>query len=497
MLGGMAAAPRRRFPRRTALFAGGVFSSVAGGRRADGGTARAGRTPDRRSLERLRGAIAGRLVVPDDEGYDAARRVFYWNERLATRPLAIVRCGVEDDAARAVEFARRHDLEIAVRAGGHAHLAWGGSNGLVIDLSPLTRIAVDPRRRVVHAQAGALSGAVARAAAPHGLVPVLGQCPAVGATGVILGGGLGWLAGLFGACCDNLVAARVVTSDGRAVAVDANRAEDLWWGLRGAGANFGVTTSLTARLHPLGPVLGGDVHYAVADARAVLRGFRDLMERAPDSLQATLNLTRGPRGLFVSLCETGGSAAADRTLDALRAIARPTREAVQWQPYADLAEKAAATAPGNAPATAGRMIETVYRRRMDDDLIDIVVDRLAAASPDTILGLSHFMHGAVCRVAPTATAFPHRDAGAVHLRLASSWSDPREAAGRFAEGEQWRALLRPVADEGIYANYQTYAAPAGAKAIFGPNHARLAALKAVHDPDNVFRRNANVPPAAV
>lgn len=479
---------RRRFVQRFPAFAGAGFFSTAGA----GQTAARQPRIDRDALAGLRGKIAGSLVVPDDDDYPAARRVFYWNPRTETRPVAIVRCATGDDVARSVEFARRHALDIAVRAGGHAHLGWGGSDGLVIDLSPLGRITVDPVRRVVHAGAGALGGAIARAAAPTGLVPVLGQCPGVGATGVILGGGLGWLAGSFGACCDSLLAARLVTADSRTVAVDGNRAPDLLWGLRGAGANFGVTTSFTARLHPLGRVLGGDIHYAVADARAVLRGFRALMESAPDSLQATLNLTNGPRGLFVSLCQAGDEAAAERTLHTLRAIARPTREAVRWQPYADLAEKAAATAQGDAPAW--RAIETVYRDRIDDEIIGIVVDQLGSAPPDTILGLSHFMHGAVCRVEPAATAFPHRRAHSVHLRFATTWSDPRDARERFARGEEWLRLLRPAADERIYANYQTYSAPAGAAAVFGGNHARLAALKAVHDPDNAFRRNANVPP---
>jgi hypothetical protein len=287
----------------------------------------------------------------------------------------------------------------------------------------------------------------------------------------------------------------LVTADSRTVTVDGGRAPDLLWGLRGAGANFGVTTSFTARLHPLGRVLGGDIHYAVADARAVLRGFRALMESAPDSLQATLNLTPGPRGLFVSLCQSGDEAAAERTLHMLRTIARPTREAVRWQPYADLAEKAAATNPGDAPAPAWRAIETVYRDSIDDEIIGIIVDQLGRATPDTILGLSHFMHGAVCRVEPTATAFPHRRAHSVHLRLATTWSDPRHSDERFAQGEEWRRLLRPAADERIYANYQTYVAPAGAAAVFGDNHARLVALKTIHDPDNTFRRNANVAPA--
>ena len=150
-------------------------------------------------FERLRTKLKGRLILPGDSAYEGARRVFYWNPRTERIPAAIVRCGHEEDVVRAVEFARHHELEVAVRAGGHSHLAWGSSNGLVIDLSPLKQISIDADRRIVRAQAGVLSGEVARAAGRHGLVPVLGQCPGVGATGLTLGGGLGWLSGLFGA----------------------------------------------------------------------------------------------------------------------------------------------------------------------------------------------------------------------------------------------------------------------------------------------------------
>jgi FAD/FMN-containing dehydrogenase len=482
---------RRHFLGQAAAVTVGVASAACAGR-----LAAAQRVPiDPAALQTLRDRVRGRLVVPGDETYDRDRRVFYTNPRTETTPAVIVQCGHVDDVPRAVEFARRHGLELAVRAGGHSHMAWGSSGGLVVDLAPLRRISVDPDRRIVTAEGGVLGGEVAVAAGRHGLVPVLGQCPGVGATGVTLGGGLGWLAGLFGACCDNLLSASVVTADGRTLEASADADPDLLWGLRGAGANFGVATSFTGRLHPLGPVVGGDIHYDPRDARAVLRGFRDVMRDAPDALQATLNLTRGERGLFVSLCHAGDEADAERLLATLRAIARPTREVVRRQDYATLATKAAATAPATGAAPAFRSIEAVYRDQVSDEIVDLFVDRLASAPPDAIFGLSHYMHGAVCRVAPAATAFPHRQAHSVHLRVACQWSDPGESAARFAWTDEWRRLCRPRSDEAIYANYQTYDTEAGGAAIFAANHGRLAQLKARLDPDNVFHRNANVSPA--
>lgn len=444
---------------------------------------------------RLRAKLKGRLVLPGDATYENARRVFYWNPRTERAPLAVVQCGHEEDAVRAVEFARERALEVAVRSGGHSHLGWGSSHGIVIDLSPLKQISIDPQRRVIRAQAGVLGGEVARAAGEHDLVPVLGQCPGVGATGVTLGGGLGYLSGLFGACCDHLLSARLVTADTRTLDVNAESDPDLFWALRGAGANFGVTTSFEARLQSIGPVLGGDVHFAVRDARAVLRGFREIMHDAPDGFQGTLNLTPGERGLFLSLSHSGAETEADAMLRKVRSIAAPTKELVQRQPFATLAVKAAATNPGNTPAPAFRAIQTVYRERITDDVIDLLVDQLAQASPDVIFGLSHYMHGEVCRVKPDATAFPHRQAHSVHLRAAYHWSDPRANEARFAWGEEWLRLFRPRSGERLYANYQTYETAAGSPSLFGANHPRLLALKTKHDPANFFRRNANIAPA--
>jgi FAD/FMN-containing dehydrogenase len=365
----------------------------------------------------------------------------------------------------------------------------------VIDLSQLKKISIDRERRIVRAQAGVLSGEVARAAGQYGLVPVLGQCPGVGATGVTLGGGLGWLSGLFGASCDNLISARIVTADTRTVDVNAERDPNLFWAIRGAGANFGVTTSFEAQLHSIGPVTGGDIFYAVRDARAVLRGFRDVMQEAPDGFQATLNLTPGERGIFISLCHAGVESEAEGILRTLRSIASPTREVVTRQPFATLAEKAAATNPGNTPPPAFRAIQTVYRDSVSDDVIDIMVDQLAHATPDVIMGLSHYMHGHVCRVKPDETAFPHRQDHSVHVRVAYNWSDPQATDRRFAWGDEWLRLLRPEQNERIYANYQTYETKAGSQSIFGANHKRLVALKNKHDPTNFFSRNANVGPS--
>jgi FAD/FMN-containing dehydrogenase len=446
-------------------------------------------------LAALRTKLKGRLVVPGEATYQSTKRVFYWNPKTERSPVAVVQCGDEQDAQRAVEFARTHELELSVRSGGHSHLAWGSSNGIVIDLSPLKQIQIDAGKRIMRAQAGVFGGEAARAAGAYGLVPVLGQCPGVSATGVTLGGGLGWLSGLFGACCDNLLAARLVTADATTIDVNAESDPDLFWALRGAGANFGVTTNFEAQLHSIGTVLAGDIHFAVRDAREVMRGFRDIMHDAPDGFQATLNLTSGDRGLFISFSHAGDEKESESMMRKLRLIATPTKELVKRQPFADLAEKAAATNPGNSTAQGFRGIQTVYREQITDEIIDIYADQLAQATPDVVMGLSHYMHGEVCRVQPDATAFPHRQAHSIHLRVAYNWSDPADHDKRFAWGDEWLKSLRPSSNESIYANYQTYETRQGSPSLFGQNYSRLLTLKNKYDPTNLFRRNANIAPA--
>ena len=481
---------RRNFIKRT-VAASGAFGFAAGCRSLQ---ETKGRDFSRVALDRLRARLKGRLILHTDPSYESARRVFYWNPATERRPRAIVQCAHEEDALRAVEFARHHELEVAGRAGGHSHLGWGCSNGLVIDLSGMKRIVIDPVRRTARAEGGVLSGEVAQAAGRHGLAPVLGQCPGVGASGVILGGGLGWLSGLHGASCDNLLSARVVAADGRVLTTDSDRNPDLFWGLRGAGANLGVTTSFECRLHPIGPVTGGDIHYSVRDARVVLRFFRELMDEAPDAFQATLNLTPGERGVFVSLCHAGSESEAERTLQSLRAIARPTKELIRRQEFATLAERPAATNPANTPPPAFRGIQTVYRDRLSDELIDVIVDRFGYASPEAIMGISHYMHGQVCRLAPSDTAFPLRQAGGLNVRLAYTWNDPATGQRLTRWADESLRLLRPSADERIYANFQTYEAKSGAAAVYAVNHPRLAGIKYKYDRENFFRRNSNILP---
>jgi len=453
--------------------------------------AAAGLPVDSVALQRLRGQLKGRLILPTDAEYDAARRVNFWNPETEKRPAVIARCARADDVRYAVDFARRHGLETAVRGGGHSHMAMSTSNGMVIDLAGMKQVSIEAAKRTARMDAGVLSGEAMRAAGVHGLAPVAGQCPGVGIAGVTLGGGLGWLSGLYGACCDNLISARLVAADGRIVEVDAERNAELLWAMQGAGANFGVAVSMEYRLYPVGPVLSGDIFYPVGAAREVLRFFRDFMAEAPDGFQATLNLTPGARGVFLSLCHAGAEEEGARLLRALRKVVTPSKDTVHRQEFAELAGRATAGAAGvNFRCTA-----TVYREELSDELIDRLLDRLSHAPVETVVGLSHYMHGEVCRVRPEATAFPLRNAGGIHIRIGLDWNDPTKSQRFLSWAEEARQQLRPASGERIYANYQSHAGKGTPQLVYGVNYSRLVALKNKYDPANFFRRNSNVVPS--
>lgn len=444
---------------------------------------------DSDALTKFRRQMKGRLILPVDPGYEAARRVYFWNPDTERRPALVARCADADDVLHAVEFAHRHELEVAVRAGGHSAMGWGTSNGLVIDLSGMRRVTVDPARRTVSIDAGVLSGEVMRQAGRYGLAPVLGQCPGVGATGLTLGGGLGWLSGLHGAACDNLLSARVVTADARRLSVDAERNPDLLWALRGAGANFGVTTSFDCRLHPIGPVTSGDIDYPVREARSVVRFFQNFMAEAPDSFQATLNLAR--ERVSVALCHAGDGAEAERLLRSLRTVATPEKDTVKRQEFAELAGRSA-TGPTDA---SFRSVAGIYLNELSDEVMDRTLDLLSQAPTEAVIGISHYMHGEVCRVTPDATAFPLRQSGGVHIRIGLAWNDTEAAQRLMPWAEEACHALRPSSGERIYANYQSSAGKGTAHAVFGSNLSRLVTLKNKYDPTNVFRRNSNVEPS--
>ena len=447
---------------------------------------------DSAAIDRLRTGLGGRLILPGEQSYDRARQVFWKSPMTDKHPGFIARCSHPDDIARCVEFAQEHDLPVAVRSGGHSFLGWGTCDqGIVIDTTLLSPIEVDPVARTVRVGGGVLTHELVSAAGQHGLACVQGECPTVGVSGLTLGGGLGWLSGKHGAACDNLLSAELVTADGRMVTASAEENPDLYWAVRGGGGNFGVTTALTLRLHPIDDVFAGRLSYRFGDARAVLRGFAEVMAAAPDGLQAVALVRReeGEPRIHVTVVWSGNPNDADLMLRPLRSVASPVEDTIERRPFSNTFGMAPARPP------AANAVKGSYLERLSDESIGTLLDRFAQApGAAPAIGLDHYMHGAVCRVAPDSTAFELRKPDAVNVWIIAGWDDSSdEPASLGWMNETWRAL-QAYAGGRTYANFPA-AETQTAGAAYGDHASRLAAIKKQYDPGNLFRRNQNVQPA--
>ena len=480
---------RRHFLSRSLLAAAGLAFSGRGlalGADDDLGAAAAA----------LGGRLEGTLVQPGDAAYDAARSVFYRNAWTDLRPRLVARCASAEDVVRCVEFAERHGLPLAVRSGGHSFSGWGTvDRGLVVDTSPMQSISVDPANRVVRAGAGVLGGTLVAATHAHGLAPVTGECPMVGIGGLTLGGGVGFLSGLHGAVCDNLLSAELVMADGRRLTASAEANEELFWGIRGGGGNFGVATSFEYRLHPIDTVTAGVLVFPLDDARKVLRFFRDFMAGAPDGFQPLAAIFGGATpSLVLFLFWAGEEAAGETLIRPLRAIASPVADTVRRMSYPETFPEYMGD---YVEARKGRGTQLVgsYLPQMPDEAVDLVLERIAAApGPGVAIGLDHYMHGAVCRTPPEATAFELRAPGALHVWIDSHWGDAAEGEtmNRWTN-ETWTAL-QAFSGGRAYANYPGAEAVPAVPAVYRDSRARLTGLKRSCDPGNLFSRNFNIPP---
>jgi FAD/FMN-containing dehydrogenase len=398
--------------------------------------------------------------------------------------------------AAAVRFAVREDLYPAVRGGGHnaAGLA-SVDGGLVIDLSPMKRIAVDPRARTAIAETGLTWGEFDRATQAHGLATTGGAVSTTGIAGLTLGGGVGWLMNRCGLSCDNTLAYDIVTADGAHISVSADQHADLFWALKGGGGNFGVVTAITYRLHPVGTVLAGMVLHPLARAREVLRFYRDFVSAGlPDELTVYAAAVTSPDGapmLALIPAWTGDDLdMGERVLAPLRAFGPPAADTVGRIPYVALQQMLDAAAPFGLRS----YWKSHFVRVLADDAIDAFV-RCAerCPSPRTFVVLEH-AHGAVARVAPDATAFPARG-HEFDLVVLSLWEDPSEDARHVAWTREFYAAMQPWSAMTVYVNSLSEDDAGRVDAAYGANYARLARVKAVYDPTNRFRRNQNVPPS--
>ena len=452
-------------------------------------------------LTALQSQLRGSLCLPDEAGYDEARTI--WNAMIDRRPAAVVRCRGAGDVMRAVRLAHDNGLLVAVRGGGH-NISGNAvcEGGLLIDLSPMRSVRVDPKTRTARVEPGVTLGEFDKEAQTFGLATPLGINSTTGVAGLTLGGGFGWLSRKFGFTVDNLVSADVVTADGALVQASATENPDLFWAIRGGGGNFGVVTSFEFKLHPVGPdLVSGLIVHPFARARELLAGYREVAAAAPDDLTIWVVLRKAPPLPFLpaevhgkdilvfAVCYAGEPGEADSALAPLRALGEPIADVIGVQPYAAWQT---AFDPLLTPG-AFNYWKSHNFTALSDGLFDTLIDyvgTLPTAECEIFIGQ---IGGASSRVAADATAYPHREANFV-MNVHTRWRERGDEQASIDWARGLFAATAPHATGGVYVNFMPEDETDRVAQAYGSNYARLEALKTKYDPDNLFRLNQNVQP---
>ncbi|MGH7572327.1 MAG: FAD-binding oxidoreductase [Gemmatimonadota bacterium] len=448
--------------------------------------------------ERLRGEV----MTPDDPGYDEARAP--WNGMIDRRPALIAGCKGADDVVAAIRFARDQGLEVAVRGGGH-NIAGNCvcEGGLMIDLSPMSTVEVQPDERTARVGPGATLAEMDGATQAHGLATPLGINSTTGIAGLTLGGGFGWLSRVHGLTVDNLASADVVTADGEKLRASDEENPDLFWALRGGGGNFGVVTSFEYRLHDVGPeVLSGLIVHPFDRARSVLDRYREFTADAPDEVNPWFVLRKAPplpflpedvHGqliLILPVFVAGDLEAGKQLVAPLRAVGEPIADVIGPHPYAGWQQ---AFDPLLTPG-ARNYWKSHNFTALEDGALDAIVDyaeRLPSDQSEIFVGR---MGGAANQKPGDATAYPHRDVEYV-MNVHSRWEEPGDDDRCIAWAREFFGVMSPYATGGVYVNFMPADETGRVEAAFGPNYDRLARLKKRYDPDNFFHLNQNIAPA--
>ena len=449
------------------------------------------------AVDRLRTGLAGRLITPSDPAYDAMRTVALGS--VDPRPALIVRAASAEDVALVVDVARIHDLEVAVRSGGHSGAAHSTiDDGLVLDLRDLDSLEIDVEGRTAWAGAGLTAGAYTTAVGAHGLATGFGDTGSVGLGGITLGGGVGYLGRKHGLTIDSLLAAELVTADGRIRHVDAASEPDLFWAIRGGGGNLGVATRFQYRLHPVPSIVGGIL--VLPATPETIAGFVAAADAAPDALSTIANVMPCPPMPFVPeahhgrlvilamVAFAGDTAAGEAAVAPLRALAEPLADLVREMAYAEMYP------PEDASYRPTAEARTLFMDRLGIDEARTIVERLGAIEAPMRVAQIRALGGAIARVPGDATAYAHR-ARRIMVNVAAFYEGDADRPSKAAWVDGFAAALRQGADD-RYVNFVGDEGEAGVRAAYpGPTWDRLAAIKRRYDPTNLFRRNQNVPPA--
>jgi FAD/FMN-containing dehydrogenase len=453
------------------------------------------------TIEDLKTGFKGDILLPGDGAYDGARRI--WNAMIDKRPAIIARCATTADVVRAVNFARDNGLVLAVRGGGH-HIAGSATcdGGLVIDLSGMKAARVDPGRRRVTIEGGALLSDLDAATQAHGLATPLGINSTTGVGGLTLGGGFGWLSRKHGLTVDNLESAEVVTAAGEVVRASATENGDLFWAIRGGGGNFGVVTRFEFRLHPVGPdVVAGLIVFPIAEAKSVLQQYRAFAAKAPEELSVWALLRKAPPLPFLpepvhgtgivalALIYNGDPADGSKIIQPLRAFGNPVGEFVGILPYVDWQKMFdPLLGPGARNYWKSHNLAT-----LDDGLLDTVIAYAQTLpSPQCEIFIAA-IGGATARPAPSAAAYPHRDAQFV-MNVHGRWESPADDERCIAWARAFFNASAPFATGGAYVNFLTADEGERIRSAYGDNYDRLCRVKRTYDPKNLFRMNQNIQP---
>jgi FAD/FMN-containing dehydrogenase len=456
------------------------------------------------AVAELAADFQGQLLRASDPGYDEARRA--WNGMVDKYPGLIARCIGTADVIAAVKFARKHDVLISVKGGGHSipgHCVCDG--GLMIDLSLMKGVWVDAKSRVARAQGGLTWGEFDRETQLHGLAVTGGQVSTTGIAGLTLGGGIGWLMRKHGLTCDNLLSVEMVLADGSLVRASEAENADLFWGIRGGGGNFGIVTTFEYRVHPVGPeILAGTLVYSLDKAKQVMQRCRDFMLQAPDELTTCCVLLTVPQGhpvfpehlhgrpvLTLTVCYTGPIVDGEAVVRPLRELIKPDIDLIGKTTYVSLQKSLDITAPSGQ----NYWERSEYLRGVSDEAIDCILEHFTA--PDAVPGevIVFERGGVVSRVAEDAMAFAHRDANYL-LWIISHWQKGEQGDRFIAWTRKFSEAMKPFTSGGVYVNGLADEGHNRVKAAYGPKkYERLVALKDKYDPTNFFSLNQNVKPS--
>ena len=443
-------------------------------------------------VDRLRQSVRGQIVVPSDAGYEQARKV--WNGAIDRRPALIVYCACSSDVVKAVNFARGGHHAVAVRSGGHNLAGLSVCDaGVVIDLSRMKQIDVDPVRRIARAQAGLTLHEFDEATQAHGLATTMGVNGDTGIAGLTLGGGFGKLGRKYGLACDNLAAVEMVTADGECRRASATENPDLFWAVRGGGGNFGIVTTFEYVLHPIGTnLLAGSLAYRYGDARDAMRFYAAFARSAPDELSLDAALVTAPSGerfFNVSICYVGAKEEGERVVAPLMAFGAPEARPLAPVPYLQLQSASDAVFP------RGRRYywKAQFLSELSNGAIDTLLRVYEVAPSRAAMFILQQVGGAIARVPKPATAYANREALFDGFPL-SIWDDATEDDVNIRWAREAWSALRPFSTGGVYANNLGDEGEDRVRAAFGENYSRLVEVKQRYDPDNFFRLNQNVRP---